>query len=197
MSVPRFDLIIEQGSDFTDTLNWYGGGKAMKPIEDICVGYPTRIKVTAHGLPTVSDTPVIISGVDGCEILNSTGTGIEEAIYIDVDHFDMPVSTVKDIWEVGSGEITWHRPTDIVDWTARMQIRQKWQDTDFIYELTTENDGIVLDDNDASIQLFIPASTTMDFGFVTAWYDVEMISPTGETVRVFSGKITLTREMTR
>ena len=64
---PRFELDMEQGATFNYTFHWYAGGKFMAPIEEIIVGYPTIIKVTAHGLPTISDTPVIISGVDGCD----------------------------------------------------------------------------------------------------------------------------------
>jgi len=126
---PRFELDMEQGATFNYTFHWYAGGKFMAPIEEITVGYPTRIKVTAHGLPTISDTPVIISGVDGCEILNSKDTGIEEAIYVDADHFDMPQSTVADKWVPGTGEMTYHQPSDITGFTARMQIREKWHST--------------------------------------------------------------------
>jgi hypothetical protein len=168
----------------------------MAPIEDICIGYPTRIKVTAHGLPTVSDTPIILSGIGGCEILNSRELGIELGAYVDADHFDMPQSTVKDIWKVGSGEVTYFRPTNITGFTAKMQIREKWHSTDVIHELTTENGGIILTIDDASILLTILPNITSTFKFNKAVYDVKMISPGGDVTRVFEGIVTLHKEVT-
>jgi len=197
MSTPNFPLDIEQGADFINTFHWYAGGKSMAPIEDIQIGYPTRIKVTGHGLPSVSDTPVIISGVDGLRDINSTDLGIEEAIYVDANYFDMPISSVGETWVIGTGEITWHTPTNITGFTARMQIRAKKYSSSFIHELTTENGGITLTVADASIALSIPAATTAGFAFVGAWYDIELIGPGGDITRVVEGELTLIREVTR
>ena len=197
MSTPRFELDMEQGATFNYTFHWYAGGKFMAPIEDIIVGYPTRIKVTGHGLPTISDTPVIISGVSGCEILNSHDLGIDEAIYVDVDHFDMPQTTVADIWKPGTGEITYHKPSDIVGFTARMQIREKWHSKTFIHELTTENGGILLTVEDASIEITIAPIDTEAFTFNKAVYDIEMIAPGGDITRIIEGTITLHKEVTK
>ena len=198
---PTFLLDMEQGATFNYTFHWYAGGKAMAPIEEICVGYPTRITVTAHGLPSNSDTPVILSGIitDGVDdsILNSKDTGIEEMIWVDVDNFDVPLSTVGEVWTKGSGEITWHRPSDITDYTARMHIREKWHSSEFIHELTTENGGITLTVEDASIELTILPAVTEGFKFNQAVYDIEMISPGGAITRVIEGTITLHKEVTK
>ena len=198
---PRFDLDMEQGATFNYTFHWYAGGKFMAPIEEITVGYPTRIKVTAHGLPSVSDTPVILSGIitDGKDgsILNSHDTGIEEAIYIDADYFDMPQSTVGQEWCKGSGELTYHTPSDITGFTARMHIREKWHSITPIVELTTENGGITLTVEDASIELtLLPAATAL-YTFNKAVYDIELISPGGEVTRIIEGTITLYKEVTK
>ena len=194
---PRFELEMEQGATFNYTFHWYAGGKFMAPIEDIIIGYPTRIKVTAHGLPTISDTPVILSGIDGCDILNSEDLGIDEAIYVDADHFDMPQSTVNDPWITGTGEITYHKPSDITGFTARMQIREKWHSPDVIVELTTENGGIVLTVEDASIELTLLPTATALYTFRQAVYDIEMISPGGAVTRIIEGTITLSKEVTK
>ena len=197
MSTPRFELDMEQGATFNYTFHWYAGGKFMAPIEDITVGYPTRIKVTAHGLPTISDTPVILSGISGAEILNSHDLGIDEAIYVDADHFDMPQSTVADVWACGTGEVTYHKPSDITGFTARMQIREKWHSTNFIHELTTENGGIVLTVEDASIEITVTPADTSTFTFNKAVYDIEMIAPGGQITRIIEGTITLSKEVTK
>jgi len=197
MSIPNFPLNIAQGATFSNTFNWYAGNTFMAPIEEIIVGYPTIIKITEHGLPTTSATPVILSGITGCEILNSDVLGIDEATYVDVDHFNMRISTVKDIWDVGSGEITWINPTDITNFTARMQIREKWHSVGFIHELTTENGGITLTTEDAGIVLTIPPAITETFKFNQAVYDVEMISPSTDITRIFEGTVTIHKEVTK
>ena len=197
MSTPNYPLPIDQGATFDVIFNWYGAGKFMAPIEEIIVGYPTIIKVTAHGLPQVSDTPVIISGVDGADILNSTDLGIEEAKYIDADHFSMPINTVKDCWDVGSGEITYHMPSDLTNYTARMHIREKWHSKTFIHEATTENGGITLRAADGAIMVTITAADTTLFTFNKAVYDIELIDGAGAIVRAVEGTFTLNKEVTK
>jgi hypothetical protein len=193
---PRFDLDIEQGAVFENTFNWYAGGHEMRPIEDVQVGYPTIITVTAHLLPSASDTPVIISGVEGCTALNSTNLGIEQMERIDADTFRCPVSTVGKEWTPGTGEVTYHLPTDITNFTARMKIKKNWYDKTVIAELTTENGGITLVVDDASISIKILATVTAGFDFDTAWYDIEMVDSGGTPTRVVKGLLTLDREIT-
>lgn len=196
MSIPTFDLGMAQGSDWAATFNWYGGGKFMAPIEEIDPGYPTRIRVSSHLLPSSSDTPVIISGVKGMEILNSKDTGIELCKRIDDDYFEVPISTVAKDWCLGTGEITYYRPTDIVDFIARCKFRKYWHSRTVISELTTENNGIILDPNDASIQLQRTAAQTALFTFDSCVFDVELESPGGIVTRVAQGTIHLSREST-
>jgi len=196
MSTPHFDLEMDQGADWSNTFNWYGGGTFRAPIEEIDPGYPTQIRVTAHGLPSSSDTPVILSGIIGAEVLNSKDTGIEMCTRVDADYFTVPVSTVASEWLVGTGEMTFYLPTNIAAFTARCKLKKYWHSTTALATLTTENGGIVLDANDGSIKLIITDTVTAGFTFTTCVYDVEMISGTGEVTRAFKGTITLSREIT-
>jgi len=198
MTTPIFNLTMEQGAYWSHTFNWYGGGKQMAPIENIQVGYPTIIRVTGHGLPTVSETPVIVSGVEGANELNSTDTGIELATRIDANTFSMPVSTVGETMVQGQlGEITWFAPTVITGYTGRCKIRKNWHTSDVIVELTTANGGLVVVEADASFQLIVSAAATTAFDFVDAVYDVEAVPPNGDIVRLFKGAIHLDREITK
>jgi len=197
MATPIFEIEIEQGATFNHTFHWYGGGKFMAPIEDIQVGYPTIIKVTGHMLNDVSPTPVIISGVDGCPILNSEETGIEPATRNDDDTFQMPVSTVADVWVEGTGEITYFRPTNLTGFTGKMQIRKNWHSTEVLHECSTSNGGMILNAEDGSIELFIEADVTAEFDFVNAVYDVDLEDPSGIVTRVFKGSVIMFREITK
>jgi len=198
MSVPVFEVDMEQGADFTVTVNWYGGASFRAPIEEIDPGYPTRIRVTAHGLPTASDTPVIISGGVGAEILNSKDTAIELCKSLTDNHFEVPVSTVASEWVVGTGEITYTTPADITDYTARAQMRTKWHSGTVLHEFTTENGGITLNANDGSIQLDMVAVATALLSFTTAYIDVELIAPAASaTIRAVRFKVHFSREFTK
>jgi hypothetical protein len=195
--IPHFDLDMQQGSDWAAGFNWYGGGKFMAPIEEIDPGYPTKIRVTGHLLPSISDTPVILSGVQGMEILNSKRTGIELCTRIDDDYFSVPISTVAQEWLLGTGEITYYRPTDITGYTARCHFRKRWHDPNFIKELTSANGRILLTVEDAGIQLQLTAEDTAAFTFDKCVFDVEMVSPLGVVIPACKGTITLGKEITR
>lgn len=197
MSTPIFEVDMDQGADFDIILNWYGADTFRAPIEEITPGYPTKIRVSSHLLPSVSDTPVIISGVIGADILNSRETAIELCKYVDADHFTVPVSTVASKWEIGTGEITYRTPCDITGYTAIGQIRSKWYTGALIKDLTTADGSIVLDANDASIAIHISASETQNFDFTTAYCHVELISPSGVETRVFELIITFNRGVIR
>jgi hypothetical protein len=167
----------------------------MGVIEDIRRGYPTEIRVTGHGLNTRSPHPVIISGVEGIQALNSGDTEIPLATRMDDNWFSVPLSSQGKVWVNGTGEITYHIPTDLTGYTGRCVIRRNWYDQAIVHEMTTENGGMVLTAEDGSIQLLIPKATTAGFTFKNAWYDVDLIAAGGYEQRVFKGPISLEREV--
>jgi hypothetical protein len=194
---PVFPLFIEQGVDFIHEFLWLGAGKFIAPIEHIEVGYPTIITVTNHGLNTLqSPQPIIISGVDGCPDLNSEATEIESGIYLDDDHFSMPVSTVADVWVPGTGEITYHKPTDLTGYTGEMKIRKNWYSDEVIHTISTALGTMILIPETGGITLNISAADTALFDFVGAVYDVDL-ELNGFWTRVFRGPVTLLTEITR
>ena len=195
--IPHYEVPMYQGSDWTPTLNWLAGGIFMGPIEEITPGYPTKIRVTSHGLPTTSNIPVIISGVEGMDILNSKELAIFQATRVDDDHFTMPISTVACEWVVGTGEITYYKPTDISNMTFRAKLRSRVHKGTVLAELTTANGKIIDVDEAASIQLKLVAAETELFNFTTGYIDVEAVGSGGEVYPVFSMSIPLIRESTR
>ena len=102
-----------------------------------------------------------------------------------------------DIWSVGSGEITYHIPTDLTGYTARMHIREKWHSKAFIHESTTENGGITLTPEDGGIKVDITAAETALFTFNKAVYDIELIDAGGIVTRIVEGIFTLNKEVTK
>jgi len=192
---PQFHLYIEQGVNFDHTFQWMNAGMFMAPIELIQEGYPTVITVTAHGLPTLSSHPVIISGVEGCQALNSENTAMPFATRIDANRFSIPLSSQGKTWVPGTGELTYHIPTNLTGYTGRCVIRRNWFTETPIHTMTTENGGITLIPEIGGIQLLIPKATTAGFTFKHAWYDVDLTGGNGYEFRVFKGPITLEREV--
>jgi len=191
---PEFPIHIEQGADFDHTFQWFGGGKFIAPIEHIEPGYPTIVTVTGHLLNDVSPTPVIISGADGVPDMNSVDTGIEPAEKIDADTFSLPVSTVGDTWIVGTGEITYFRPTDLTGFTGTCIFRKNWYSSEILHTISTALGTMTLGVLDGSIRLQISAVDTLAFGFVGGVYDVDLTSG-GIITRVFRGPVTLHRDI--
>ena len=104
-------------------------------------------------------------------------------------------ATFQRTWSITKEDGT---PYSMASWTARMQIRSKKKDTEFLIELTTENDGIVLENTvDAStITLYISPTNTaaLTSGGV---YDLELVDTGGDVVRIMEGSVTLSTEVTR
>ena len=88
-------------------------------------------------------------------------------------------------------------PKDISGYTARMQIRETKSSPTVIKELTTGGSGITIggtDDNEVS--LVISSSDTSLFDFLTAYYDLELVSG-GVVSRLMEGTVALSKEVTR
>lgn len=206
---PEFPLPIEQGVSFDHTLQWYGGGKFIAPIEFLTPGYPTLIQVTAHSLNALSPTPVVISGVDAIDEdgetvemknINSESTGIAMCVRVDDNNFSVPVSTVGTTWKDGTGEITHWLPSNITGWGGECNIRKSWH-TPVIHTISTALGTMTLDGIDGSVRLQIASDITAAFNFVGGVYDIDLwpgggARPTdGSTIiRVFRGPVKMYRD---
>ena len=92
-------------------------------------------------------------------------------------------------------------PYSMSSWTARMQIRAKKKDDNFLLELTTTatDDGSITLDNsveESTITVYISpeATAALTSGGV---YDLELVDTGGDVVRIMEGKVTLSLEVTR
>ena len=98
-----------------------------------------------------------------------------------------------------SKQLTWAidgDPVDLTSYTARMQVREKYTSTTAILNLTTENGGITLGDDEGTIQIDIDADTTADIVAKDYVYDIELISASTVT-RLLEGRFIVTPEVTR
>jgi hypothetical protein len=196
MSTAELDLTINQGETFSKAINWYGGGKVCKAIEDLTPGCPTQITITGHGLPSVSDTPVFIKHVKGARSAN-TDPDPAIATYIDADTFWADVDTFGEPYDANTGVVTYFAPKDLSGWTARMHIREEVDSTTTIHEMTSVGGDISISTNDAKITMTISATDTAAFDFDQAVYDLELLDGSSNVTRLIEGKIELIKEVTR
>lgn len=97
--------------------------------------------------------------------------------------------------------ITWKDDNDtainLTGYIARMQFRRSKSSTDVLFSATTENGIITLGGAAGTIVINIPATSTDDFSFYGAVYDLELESSGGIVTRLIEGSVELSREVTR
>lgn len=87
-------------------------------------------------------------------------------------------------------------PNDLTSYTARLQIRRKVSDSNFLLELSTENGGIILGGALGTITLNASAATTAELSG-SGVYDLEIISSGGVVTRVIEGAVYFKDNVTR
>jgi len=207
--VPDLPLNVERGTSFDNTLQWFGAGKFIAPIEDLAPGYPTIITVTGHSLNATSPTPVVISGVNALDDdgetremrnINSRFNEIANGTFIDANSFSMPVATVGEIWKAGTGEITHWLPSNITGWGGECNIRKNWFSA-VLHTISTGLGTMTLDGTDGSVRLQIASDVTNTIELVSGVYDIDLwagggVRPTNgaDIIRVFKGPIYFHRD---
>ncbi len=191
----NIDITIRQGSTFDKKINWYGGGKIVREIEAVTVGCPTRITITAHGLPAGADTPVYIHDVKGAKDLNTGNTPVL-ATYVDADNFDVDTPTRGDTYKADTGCIFYYAPKALSGWTARMDIREDIDDAATLVSLTSPSD-IVINTTTAEIQMLISATVTAALDFDGGVYDLELEDGSGNVTPLIAGNVAFIKEVTR
>lgn len=87
-------------------------------------------------------------------------------------------------------------PVDLTTYTARMQVRERHKSPNFILNLTTENSGIILGDDEGTIDININSVTTAGIVAKDYVYDIELVSSSIVT-RLLEGKFIVTPEVTK
>lgn len=83
-------------------------------------------------------------------------------------------------------------------YSARMQVREKYESPAFITSLTSNNGGILLASASAGIiDIYISASATSAFVPKDYVWDIELVSPSNIVTRLLEGKFIVTPEVTR
>ena len=95
------------------------------------------------------------------------------------------------------GVLEYNTPVNLTGYTARMQLRAKLDDVDFIDEYTTVNGKLQIDTSGKAITILVDAVTTAGYTFTSALYSLELISSALVVTQIANGTITLVKEVTR
>ena len=194
MAAPiKLNLKVYQGSTFRQVLRWESSTKVYVPITNITRSAPVVITAPSHNLPLGWRARVTNAG--GMKEINQldyqTATEVTGSTVV----FNQ-INSLAYTAYTGGGVLEYNTPVNLAGYTARMQIREKLASNVVVHTLTTENSGIVLDNNVKTITLTIPDEITALFSFASAVYDLELVFG-GEVIPFASGTLTLQREVTR
>jgi hypothetical protein len=195
MTAPvKLNFKLYQGATFRETLRWESSTKSYRPISAITKSAPIQITSTEHGIP--EGWRFKVTNVAGMKEINSNDI-YHTATVVDAD--TLVVNSVNALGfsdYVSGGVVEYNTPVDLAGVTARMQVREKLDSTETLLELTTENSGIVVDNTNKTISLFINDTVTAALNFTSAVYSVELIK-SGDVIPFITGNISLVKEVTR
>jgi hypothetical protein len=87
------------------------------------------------------------------------------------------------------------RPMSLIGWTGRMQVRETVQSVSSVIDLTSPA-GIEFPGG-GQVRLNMSATVTAALPVGRFVYDLELVSPSGEVVRLIEGFFTIKPEVTR
>lgn len=199
-----YDLVIQQGSTFTQTFRWEDSSIDFRDIVSISATAPvTLVTSTAHGL--TDGWRVAVVGCKGNALLNAQNSPPKAKDYFQIQVVDPTTIRFPGVngknqgtYTTLTGVIQFAPSVDLAGYTARMQIRQDVNSDPPLYELTTENGGITVDPVAQTITLNITALQTSGFTWNNAVYSLEMVNVTASTVtQLLTGKVSVLAEVTR
>lgn len=195
MTAPvKLNFKMYQGSTFKEVLRRETSTKVYKSITGITKAAPMVVTAVDHGIPVGWRTK--ITNVVGMTDVNSAD---EYHTVTDTTSNTITINAVNSLGYkdyISGGVLEYNQPYDLTGVTARMQLRGKITDTDYIVELTTENGGIVIDTALKTITIIVSATATAAFTFSSAVYSMELVKGT-EVIPFITGNITLEKEVTR
>jgi hypothetical protein len=147
--------------------------------------------VASHGLTTGWRATVV--SANGMEEINAVNTPPRESEYHQVTIVDPntiefnAVNSADYGTYVDGGYLQYYTPVDLTGYTAEMDIRDRIGGTVLFTLSTGVDQRIIIDPS---------AADTDDLTFTRGVYDLEMYAPSGAVTTIFSGKISVIREIT-
>jgi hypothetical protein len=195
MAAPiKLNLKLYQGSTFKQILRWESSTKVYVPITNITKSAPLVVTAASHAIPVGWRARVTNAG--GMKEVNALDYQIATSTTSDTVTFNQ-VNSLGFTTYTSGGVLEYNQPVSLTGLVARMQIREKLGSPIVLHELTTQNGGVVFDNEYKTITITIPDNITAGFTFSSAVYTLEFEDLNGETSTFAKGNISLEKEVTR
>jgi hypothetical protein len=205
MTCAQQNFLIQQGKTFSRVIRWGAGPFVYAPITGITKAAPAVVTATAHGMP--DGWPAAIVSVVGMRQINAKNSPPRSTDFhkgtvtsSSVIAFNDINSSAYDTYTSG-GYVQYYTPASLAAYTAEMQIRLSPGSADPpLLDITTSAappaSSIVLDDTAKTITILISATDTAAFTFVSAVYDLQVVSAGGVVTQLLEGIITVDDSVT-
>lgn len=186
----KLNFQIYQGGTFKQILRWESGTKTYVPITNITKSAPVSITVPDHNIPPGWRVKVLNAG--GMKEINNTDTYYQATVLTEnLIELNSVVSLNYTAYTTG-GVIEYNLPVNLSGYTAKLTLADSINSTTPIYETSTANGGVVIDNISNTITINIPASVTKNFTFSKAVYELNLQLGT-EIIPFATGLIFLTK----
>ena len=191
-------LTFVQGSTFSLVLRWEKEPIVYKPIAAITQTAPVRITVLAHGL--VEGWRAAVVGGKGMDELRAVPNEIKDRDYhqatvIDVDTLEFNDVNAAGFKAYGGGaHLQYNTPVELTGYVARLIVKDKVGGAT-LFEMTTENNRIVLDPISHTITLVVTAADLADQIWAKGVYELELESLSGVVTKLMGGAATVAKEI--
>lgn len=191
-------LAFVQGSTFSLVLRWEKEPIVYKPITAVTQTAPVRITAPAHGLVEGWRTAVV--GGKGMDELRAVPNEIKDRDYhqatvIDVDTLEFNDVNAAGFKAYGGGaHLQYNTPVELTGYAARLIVKDKVGGAT-LFEMTTENNRIVLDPISHTITLVVTAADLADQIWAKGVYELELESLSGVVTKLMGGAATVAKEI--
>lgn len=195
------DLVIRQGKTFRLVVRWENDKLIYKPITGIDQAAPARITAVGHGIP--DGWNVAVTAVKGMVQINAPNTPPKDKDYLPATPVTADVLEINKVNAAefsayrSGGYVQYYEPRSLAGVTGRMKIKDRVGGT-VLYELTSANSRIVVDDASKTVTLTISAADTETFDWTKGTYDLELVEAGSPEIvhDVLYGDVTVTKEVT-
>lgn len=201
MATKKLNLVIRQGETFTRVIRWETPPYIYKAITGITQSGPCVITSVAHGLKSGWRAAVV--SVRGMREINAEHSPPRDSEFHQVTVLGNDTVSLNEVNSsdyspyTSGGYLQFYTPVNLTGYSARMQIKDRIGGT-VLLELTdgAPDNRIVIDAANNTVTLTITPTDTAALGFISGTYDLEMVSAGGVVTTIFSGRITIVKEVT-
>lgn len=184
------DLTIRRGETFNYTLRWMCEPIRYIAISNVSDTLPIKLTCINHGIDT--GTPVTV--INGKAKTQTTIVEDVKAIALDTNTIQLDTDEVGIKAFSKADYVRTYTYVNLRGMKARCYFK-KAVGSPILFELTTENGRIAIDETNNTITLTINALDTEQIAFDSAKYDLELVQ--GDTVvRLVEGDISVEGEIT-